>query len=146
MSKQLKCVHCGCLDYVKNGSYKGVHRYKCKTCHRAFSDKVRKFSYDDKERCLNMYLNNTGIRKAAMFMNCSHPTVIKWIREFADNLRKQLQKACVDTDNKIPDVIEMDEIYTRIKKGATDCRYGLLILDGEVKLLRLPLGERKSVR
>ena len=135
----MQCVHCGSKDYVKNGSYKGVQRYKCKECNRAFSDKVRKFTYADKERFLLMYLNNVGIRKAALFMGCSSSMPVRWVREFAENLRRRLRKASKDIESKLPDVIEMDEIYTRIKKGATDFPYGLLILGGEVRLLRLSL-------
>jgi len=142
----MQCVHCGSTKYVKNGQHQGIHRYKCKECGRAFSDKVRKFTYSDKEKFLQMYLNNTGIRKAALFMGCSSSMPGRWIREFADNLRRQLQKACEETTDKIPDVIEMDEIYTRVKKGAIDCRYGLLIVDGEVRLLRMSSGERKKVQ
>ena len=41
----MQCTHCGSVSYVKNGSYKGSQRYLCKECRRAFSDKVRKFTY-----------------------------------------------------------------------------------------------------
>jgi len=133
----MQCVHCGSTNYTRNGSYKGIQRYKCKDCKRAFSDKPRKFSYSDKERFLQMYMNNVGIRKAALFMGCSSSLLVRWVREFADNLRRQLQKAYIETETKIPDIIEMDEIYTRVKKGQTESKYGLLILDGEVKLLHM---------
>jgi hypothetical protein len=64
--------------------------------------------------------------------------VVRWIREFAVNLRRKLEKAQADFPaDKIPDVIEMDEIYTRVKKGEIEFPYGLLILGTEVKLLRL---------
>jgi transposase-like protein len=64
--------------------------------------------------------------------------LVRWVREFAANLRRQLQ----DTQEglqlgKVPETIEMDEIYTRIKKGGREFRYGLLILGTEVKLLRM---------
>jgi hypothetical protein len=39
--------------------------------------------------------------------------------------------------NHLPDIIEMDEIYVRVKKGLAENKYGLLILGDEVKLLRL---------
>jgi transposase-like protein len=104
----------------------------------AFSDKVRKFSYADQERFIQMYLNNVVIRKAAQFMGCSSSLLVRWVREFAQNLRRQLQKAEDElSDDKVPDIIEMDEIYTRIKKGAQKYQYGLLILGEEVKLLRM---------
>ena len=47
----MECPHYGSLKYVKNGGYKGVRRYKCKTCSHYFSDKVRRFSYKDKNQC-----------------------------------------------------------------------------------------------
>ncbi|MCL2298149.1 MAG: hypothetical protein FWC38_02790, partial [Proteobacteria bacterium] len=74
----MQCTHCGSTSYVKNGSYKGSQRYRCKDCGRAFSDKVRKFTYADKERFLHMYLNNVGIRKSALFMGCSSSMPNRW--------------------------------------------------------------------
>ena len=141
-----RCVHCGSSDYVKNGSYGGIQRYICKSCKRAFSDKPRKFSYSDKERFLLMYLNNVGIRKAALFMGCSPSLIVRWVRELAKNLRKQLHDAGVKLGDNIPDTIEMDEIYTRVKKGQIDCQYGLLILGNEVRLLPMSSVLKKDVQ
>ena len=134
----MRCTHCGSTKFVKNGSYKGSQRFICKDCGRAFSDKVRKYTYADKERFLEMYLNNTGVRKAARFMGCSSSLIVRWIREFAGNVKKQMEMAQGKLEpGKVPEIIEMDEIYTRVKKGAPKCRYGLLILGTEVKLLRM---------
>lgn len=142
----MQCTHCGSTNHIKNGLKNKVQQYKCKECGRVFSDKPRKFTYKDKERFLDMYLNNVGIRKAARFMGCSPSMPIRWVRELATNLRNQLRKASEQVDTKIPDIIEMDEIYTRVKKGAIAYQYGLLIVGDEVKLLRIPLAEPKSVR
>lgn len=133
----MQCVHCGSAEYVKNGKFDGNQRYKCKSCFRTFSDKPRRFTYADKEKFLFMYLNGVGIRKAALFMGCSSSLLVRWIREFASNLRKQLDEASTGLGKKLPDIIEMDEIYTRVKRGETVCPYGLLILEGKVKLLRM---------
>jgi transposase-like protein len=132
------CTHCGSTIFTKNGSYKGSQRFKCKSCNRAFSDKVRKFTYADKEKFMTFYLNNTGIRKSALFMNCSPALLIKWVKELSENLRQQLRNANLKLDENLPDIIELDEIYTRVKKGEIACSYGLLILDGEIKLLHIP--------
>ena len=51
------------INYKKNGKYKGSQRYICKDCSRSFSDKIRKFIFADKEKFLELYLNNVGIRK-----------------------------------------------------------------------------------
>ena len=132
----IRCTHCGSYEYKKNGKSNGHQNYICKKCKRSFSDRVKKFTYDDKERFLKYYLNNVGIRKAAKFMNCSPSLLIKWLREFINNLKLDLDKAKNKLDKNIPDIIEMDEIYTRIKKGLIKHPYGLLILDGEIKLLQ----------
>ena len=140
----IQCTHCGSVNYRKNGTYKGAQRFLCNDCRRAFSDRVRKFTYADKERFMHLYLNNVGIRKAALFMGCSSSMPVRWVREFAGNLRRRLARANNVLDEKIPDIIEMDEIYTRVKKGAIDCQYGLLILGSEVRLLHIPSDIKKS--
>jgi len=132
------CTHCGSLDYVKNGVYNGSQRYKCKHCRRYFSDKVRKFRFSDKSRAIELLMLNTGVRNTAKIIGCSHPLILVWIREFASNLRRELLSVEQDlSSEQLSDIIEMDEIYTRVKKGLIESRYGLLILGGSVKLLRL---------
>jgi transposase-like protein len=133
-----RCTHCGISNYIKHCTQHGYQRYKCKGCNRCFSDKIRKFTFADKERCIQLILNNTGIRKAAIILNCSPSQVLRWIKEFALKLQTGLRDTADSLDtNQLPDVIEMDEIYTRVKKGAIEFQYGFLILGGDVKLLRL---------
>lgn len=36
-NKQASCPRCGSMEYVKNGSTKGVKNYKCKSCNRSFT-------------------------------------------------------------------------------------------------------------
>jgi transposase-like protein len=134
----MRCTHCGSTQYVKNGSNHGYQRYRCNSCKRSFSDRVRKFTYDHKESFLKYYLNNTGVRKCALFIGCAPSLIVRWTRELAENLRRLAREAESKIDSKaMPEIIEMDEIYTRIKKGQIKCQYGLLILENEVKLLHL---------
>lgn len=145
-----QCVHCGSINYIKNGRKSDVQQYRCRDCTRSFSDKPRKFTYADKEKFLDFYLNNTGIRRAAHFMKCSPSMPVRWVRELAENLRNQLEKARHELDKnkpqKVPDIIELDEIYTRIKKGEIASQFGLLIVDGKVKLLRISSGKPGNAR
>ena len=134
----MQCTHCGSLKFNKNGKYKGDQRYICKECSRSFSNKIRKFTYADKEHFLDLYLNNVGIRKASKIIKCSPSLLVRWTKELAKHFKRQLEKANNNASEKeIPDIIEMDEIYTRVKKGLTKCRFGLLILEDDVKLLRI---------
>ena len=73
----MQCTRCCSTDYRFHSKYvhkKGgelVNRYLCKSCTKTFSDKVRKFRYADKERFLDLYLNNAGIMKSAKLLCCS---------------------------------------------------------------------------
>jgi hypothetical protein len=71
-----------------------------------------------------MCRNNTGIRKAALFMGCSSSMPVRWVREFAGNLRRKQLKECAGTGSGLPGVTETDGIYTGVKKGGTASRSG----------------------
>jgi hypothetical protein len=72
-------------------------------------------------------------------MGCAPSLLVRWVREFAENLRLQAKKAHdhLEETGKPLDIIEMDEIYAQVKKGVQKSPYGLLILGGEARLLRL---------
>ena len=78
----MQCTRCGSTHYRKNGSSHGVQRYVCKACGCYFSARPRKFSYADKQRALDMYLNNVGIRKIARFMGASPALIVRWMKAF----------------------------------------------------------------
>jgi hypothetical protein len=91
-----------------------------------------------KMKFLELYLNNVGIRKSAKLLGCSSSLLVRWVRELAGNLRRELSKVSDELpSDSLPEVIEMDEIYTRVKKGLFGSRYGLFLVEGEVRLLRL---------
>jgi transposase-like protein len=131
-------TYCGSEEYRKNGVYREIQRYLCKGCGRYFSDKVRKFDYATRAKALDMYLNNVGIRKTARFIGASPGLIVHWVRQAGERLvKKQLEQALEDTKEKLPDVIEMDEIYTYVEKNSKGQLYGLLILGGRNVLLRM---------
>ena len=130
------CNHCGSCNFRKNGSYKGVQRYLCNDCKGYFSTKVRKFDYAAKSKAIDMYLNNVGIRKTARFIGASPTLILRWIRAAGMRLAEQLEQASEQVKEELPDVIEMDEIYTFVKKNSSGQSYGLLILEGKAVLLR----------
>jgi transposase-like protein len=135
--KRISCTHCGSSEYQKNGSSQGIQRYICKHCARCFSNNVPKFGREVREKALQMYLNNVGIRKIALFLGASPAGVLKWIRKAGQELSGRLHQAASQVEQQLPDVIEMDEIYTYIQKNGNGQSSGLLILDNKVALLRL---------
>lgn len=132
-----RCHHCDSSSYRRNGSSKGVQRYICKGCGRSFTSARRRYDRSVKEKALQMYLNNVGIRKIALFTGASPAGVLKWIRKAGESLSRRLREAADKVESEYPDVIEMDEIYTYVKKNGSAQSSGLLILDGKVVLLRL---------
>jgi hypothetical protein len=83
-----------------------------------------------------MYLNNVGIRKIAVFLSVNPSTVLYWIRQKHAVLQDLLQNFMPDRSEDA-DIIEMDEIYTFVKKNATEQPFGLLTVGGKSALLRL---------
>lgn len=133
----MQCRHCGSGDYVRNGSHAGVQRYRCKACGRYFRETEPRFGKAVEAQALDMYLNNVGIRKIARFTGASPAGVLKWIRKAHKALHEQLAQASQSVQAQMPDVIEMDEIYTFVQKNSSAPSYGLLIADGRVALLRI---------
>ena len=140
----MECHHCGSAEFRRNGSYKGVQRYVCKSCGRSFTSRGERFSKQVKARALDMYLNNVGIRKAARFVGASPASILNWIAAAAEAMAQRLAKAAEQLRDERPDVIEMDEIYTYIQKNGTGPSYGLLILGDRVALLHITSATKAS--
>ena len=132
----MQCHHCGSDRYRKNGSYQGVQRYICKACGRSFTDNGERFDKATKAAALDMYLNNVGIRKIARFTGASPAGVLKWIKKASETLAQRLRHAATQVQADLPDVIEMDEIYTFVQKNGSEPWSGLLTHDGRLALLR----------
>jgi len=136
LSKTL-CRHCGSFEIVMNGKSQGLQRWLCRDCGRSFGDRPKRYNDAIKAKALQMYLNNVGIRKIALFLGVSAPGVLKWIRKAHAQMAAKAQQAATFLEHSEPDVIEMDEIYTYVQKNSSGQSYGLLILDGKVALLPL---------
>jgi len=94
---------------------KGKQRLLCKDCGRTFASKAPKFSVKTKEKAILMYLNNVGIRKIALFLECSPSTVLYWIRQRHSKLKNTPEIS------ESADIIELDEIYTYCTKKNSKC-------------------------
>ena len=111
----MKCRHCRSTNTRKNGKTKGKQRYLCKDCGRTFAGKPPKFSANTKQQAILMYLNNVGIRKIALFLDCSPATVLYWIRQKHDKLKNSPDLS------ESADIIELDEIYTYCAQKNREC-------------------------
>jgi len=132
----MKCKHCGSEKTRKNGVSKGYQRYKCNACGRTFSGTQEKISEKTKRMAVWMTLNGVGVRKTALLLGTNHVNVLNWLKKAHEIMLKSLEKSNSDYSEEV-DIIEMDEIYTFVKKRGGESRFGLLILDGQSVLLRL---------
>ena len=82
-----------------------------------------------------MYMNKVGIRKIARFIQCSPALIIRSIKAFSKRIACQLEQAAQQVKTQVPDLIEMDEIYTFVKKNVKEQSFVLLILGSKVVLL-----------
>ena len=112
MNMSLLCIHSGSNNFLKSGTYQGVQRYKCKLSKRYFSSKPRKFTYQDKAKAIEMYMNKVGIRKIARFIQCSPALIVRSIKAFSKRIACQLVQAAQQVNTPIHNLIEMDQIYT----------------------------------
>ena len=133
-NKKVLCHHCYSDDYKKNGSTDNVQRYFCNRCRRTFSSNGERFDKSVKEQALQMYLNNVGIRKIALFLKVSPAGVLKWIKKAGQDLSFRLDIASNRMKSDLPDIIELDEIYSYVKKNSKGLSSGLLILGDKVVL------------
>ena len=111
----MNCPRCESPEVIKRGLKSGFQRYLCKGCGRYFTDRPPRFSPGIKARAVDMYLNNVGIRKIARFVGASPAGVLGWIRKEHGAVQQRLAQAR-PVEAALPDVIEMDEIYTIVQK------------------------------
>ena len=112
----LSCPKCRSENISKNGHNRGAQRYICKECRVTFSEKPEKFSREVKKQAIEMVLNGVGIRKTARFVKSSHTSVVNWLRA-AHKILKAVKKC--EKISETPDIIELDEIYTFVKKNVS---------------------------
>lgn len=132
-----ECPYCKSTKVRKNGKSRGTQRMQCLDCHKTFAETPKRIAKTEKYKALLMYLNNVGIRKIALFFGVSAPAVLRWIRNAHKLLSELLENFDPLTSDKT-DIIELDEIYTYVKKRKIEQSYGLLILGDKSVLLHLP--------
>lgn len=140
----IKCKKCGCPNYVKNGQSSGKQRYRCKKCvyNYVCGDLRRKYSLADFLYVIKLYLENTGIRSIERLTGIRASQVSLWIKKAASLIRAKLAKESRKiNDLQDVEVMEVDELCTWVKKSqkteANIPSYGLLLIEGKIKLLIL---------
>lgn len=135
----MECRHCGSVKLIKSGIVSGKQRYTCKDCGKTTreNDERVKYSPEKKLRVLKMYLENVGIRSIERLEGVPNPLIIRWIRSSAAFISELLKSAASVEKPEDVEIIEMDELYSFIKKNETSSTYGLLRIGTKAGLLIL---------
>lgn len=107
----MNCPRCNSNNKVKNGTIRGLQRYKCKNCNYNFSVELKSTGKPlfIKKQALILYLEGLGFSSIARFLKVSHVSVMNWIKKFG----REVMQLKSEHDVK---VIEIDELHTYIKK------------------------------
>ena len=107
-----ECPNCNSGEVVKRGFRVGYQRYVCKSCKKTFSE--HKHSQDKKDFALFLYMHSNGIRQISKIVKVAPSLVLYWIRKAHGRLKELIKRR--GEDKRKLDVIELDEIYTYVKK------------------------------
>ena len=134
-----ECKHCGSENRIKRGYVQGKQRYKCKDCGKTYreGDLREKYNSDKKLKVILMYLEGVGIRSIERLENVPNSLIIKWIRKFSKILKAKLNETKIPDNVKDIQIIELDELFSYCQKKLTKSTFGLLLIEGEIKLLTL---------
>lgn len=138
------CKFCDSAKCVKNGFAWGSQRYKCKDCKANFieGDKRQRYTSADHLKVIKLYLENCGIRTIERLTGVRNSQISKWIEGIAAHVKREFEKAQSSlTSVKDIAILEVDELCTYIKKDQkmeeSSPSYGLLLIEGQIKLLIL---------
>ena len=135
-----KCRHCGSERIIKTGHRDGQQKWRCKDCGKFQGEVDRQEKYTEKERqtAIDLYLEGCGFRRIARILSgifnrhVCYQTVIQWIKKEA----KRIENLEPKKEENIQ-ILEMDELYTYIKKNQIKSEFGLLSIGTGFVLLRL---------
>lgn len=105
------CPYCGCDSLIKNGSTRGVPKWKCKICGRQTSlkgDKVEEDRQKDQMRseAVLLYLSGLSLNAIAVLKSVVPSTIQRWVRQYAQARAAKPQPGPTGVI-----VMEIDEVW-----------------------------------
>jgi hypothetical protein len=88
-----------------------------------------------------MYVNNCGIRRIGHILKVPFQYVSNWVRDAGRIVEGFVDSRKVESQNI--SILEMDELYSYVKKNRSKSEYGLLLTETGARLLRLTLEEER---
>jgi transposase-like protein len=110
---EITCKRCQATEYVKNGSVRGLQRYRCRRCSDNFTaTKPRGKPAAMKALALLLYaMGNMSFRSIGRLLKVSEVSVLRWARAAALALPEPEPERPADVD-----LVNLDEMHHLIKK------------------------------
>lgn len=113
------CKHCNSEKLVKAGFKDGVQKWRCKECgkYQGLVDNRIKYTEEERKAAICLYLEGNGFRRTARILselfkkNFCYRTIMQWVKKEGQILESQKK-----TPKEAIKILEMDELYTYIKK------------------------------
>jgi transposase-like protein len=132
-----ECKKCRSTKLVKNGKQDGVQRYKCMDCGSVFRGKDRQYSAEFKMEAIMMYINSMGIRAIARVKKVHNSVISVWIKQIGKVAKDVFSEKIKEIEPKDISIMEVDELFTYVKKKRIKRIYLLLLTETGSKLLDL---------
>ena len=125
----MNCKHCDSASYVKAGIHKGNQRYKCKNCHRHFTNTPSRGKPEwMKLLAVLLYISRVSQLRISQILGVSNVAVMKWIHAYSALLGSLPE---VEGDELI---VEIDEMHHFLKKKTTNFGSGSALIRLRVSL------------
>ena len=129
------CKKCGSKNIVRNGKQDEVQRYKCKDCSSVFRGKEAMYSPEFKLDAIMMYINSMGIRAIGRVKKVHNSVVSVWIKQMGEVIKSVFYEKIASVQPKDISILELDELFTYIKKKKIKRMYLVLSLETSSELL-----------
>jgi transposase-like protein len=144
------CKFCNSGRLVKDGKVRGKQRYRCKDCCREQVEGDGRVKYENKikKSAVVLYLEGNGMRAIARILSeifetrIYFQTIAKWLKQAGHIVEEEVRN--MQTTDKVIDIVEMDELFTYIKKNKIRSEYGLLLTGMNSVYLNLKSVAQKS--
>jgi transposase-like protein len=116
---EIVCKACQATDYTKNGTVRGLQRYRCKTCGCNFTDTPpRGKPASVKALAVLLYaMGNMSFCGIGRLLGVSDVAVLNWIRKEAEGLAAPEMPADVE-------IVMLDEMHHFLKKSQQNYGFG----------------------
>ena len=85
-----------------------------------------------------MYMNNVGIRSIERILKVSNVLILNWIKNIGKNIERIINNNDIEKkkNKKNINILEMDELYSYVKKNEIKLKYKLLLIETETEEIK----------